>query len=220
MTIGRARRARRAGERVTGEQRYVADIHLPDELHVKLVTLPVAHARIVSIDAAAALALPGVRMVFTAADLPATTPRFGPQFTDRPVIATGETKYHGDPVAAVAAETRDVAEEAARLVQVDYEELPAVFTIAGALADGAPLVQDPSACARTTHSPTRTCCASTTSRWGDVATARRRIWWSRTPTASRWSPISPSSRTRSLPRRMATASPCGHRSSIRTGCSA
>jgi CO/xanthine dehydrogenase Mo-binding subunit len=136
--------ARVGGEgRVTGEQRYVADFHLPDELHVKLVTLPVARARILSIDPTAALALPGVRMVFSATDIDGEMPRFGPQFNDRPVIAVGEAKYHGDPVAAVAAETRDLAEEAALLVRVEYEELPAVFTVAGAMADDAPLVQDP-----------------------------------------------------------------------------
>src|SRR5688500_8470306 len=143
MTIG-APVARVGGEpRVTGEQRYVADIHLPNELHVKLVTLPVAHARIGAIDASRALNLPGVVTVFTAADLPHPVPRFGPQFADRPVIATGEVKYHGDPVAAVAAETRDAAEEAAGLVAVEYEELPAVYTVAGALAADASLVQDP-----------------------------------------------------------------------------
>ena len=136
--------ARGGGEpRVTGEQLYVADVHLPGELHAKLVTLPVAHARIGSIDASRALAVPGCQMVFSAVDMPVPMPRFGPQFSDRPVIATGEVKYHGDPVAIVAADTKDAAEEAARLVQVDYEELPAVFTVAGALADGAPLVQDP-----------------------------------------------------------------------------
>ncbi len=129
--------------RVTGDQLYVADIHLPNELHAKLVTLPVAHARIRAIDASRALAVPGCRMVHTAADMPGEMPRFGPQFSDRPVIATGEVKYHGDPVAIVAADTKDAAEEAARLVEVDYEELPAVFTVAGALAEGAPLVQDP-----------------------------------------------------------------------------
>ena len=136
--------ARVGGEpRVTGEQRYVADIHLPNELHVKLVTLPVARAKIFSIDASAALAIPGVQAVFTAADIPQPMPRFGPQFNDRPIIAADEVKYHGDPVAAVAAETKDAAEEAAELVRVEYEELPAVFTVAGALADDAPLVQDP-----------------------------------------------------------------------------
>ena len=129
--------------RVTGSQQYVADIRLRDVLEVKLVTLDCTHARIISIDASAAEQVPGVRLVMTAADLPQPVPRFGPQFSDRPVIAVGETKYHGEPVAAVAAETKDAAEEAARLVRVEYEELPAVFTIAGALDPAAPLVQDP-----------------------------------------------------------------------------
>ena len=129
-------------DRVTGRQAYVADIHLPDELHAKLVTLDCARARIRSVDVGPALAVPGVRLAITAADLPQPVPRFGPQFEDRPVLAAGETKYHGEPVAAVAAETRDAAEAAARLVRVEYEELPAVFTIDGALDPAAPLVQD------------------------------------------------------------------------------
>ena len=70
-------------------------------------------------------------------------PRFGPQRRDRPVLAVGETKYHGEPVAAVAAETHDAAEEAAALVSVEFEELPALHTIGQALAADAPLVQDP-----------------------------------------------------------------------------
>ena len=131
-------------ERVTGSQRYAADIRLEDVLHVKLVTLPCARARIVAVDATAALDVPGVQLVFTAADLPDPMPRFGPQLRDRPVIAIGETKYHGDPVAAVAAETKDAAEAAAALVRVVYEELPAVSTIGASLSDDAPLVQDPS----------------------------------------------------------------------------
>ena len=105
--------------------------------------MPVARAKIVAIDASAALAVPGVCLVMTAANLPQPVPRFGPQFEDRPVLAVGETKYHGEPVAAVAAETKDAAEAAARLVRVEYEELPAVFTIAAALDPAAPLVQDP-----------------------------------------------------------------------------
>ena len=128
--------------RVNGEQRYVADIHLPNELHVKLVTLPCARGRIGDIDSSAALAIPGVVAVYSATDLPHPMPRFGPQFTDRPVIATGETKFHGDPVAAVAAESLDAAEEAARLVKVEFEELQAVVTVAAARAEGAPRVQD------------------------------------------------------------------------------
>jgi len=130
-------------DRVTGSQQYVADIHLPSELHARLVTLDCARARIVSIDTSAAEQVPGVRLVMTAADLPQPVPRFGPQFDDRPILAVGETKYHGEPVAAVAADTKDAAAEAVRLVRVEYEELPAVFTIAAALDAAAPLVQDP-----------------------------------------------------------------------------
>ncbi len=129
--------------RVTGAQRYLADLPAADLLHAKLVTLDCARARIVSVDATAALALPGVHLVMTADDLPQPVPRFGPQFDDRPVLAVGETKYHGEPVALVVADTRELAEQAAMLVRVEHEVLPAVFTIAGALAADAPLVQDP-----------------------------------------------------------------------------
>ncbi len=131
-------------DRVTGAQQYLADLRLPDTLHVKLVTLDCARARIVSIDTSVAAAVPGVRLVMTPTDLPQPMPRFGPQFVDRPVLAVGETKYHGEPVAAVAAETLDAAEAAAQLVRVDYQELPAVFTVAAALDPASPLVQDPS----------------------------------------------------------------------------
>jgi CO/xanthine dehydrogenase Mo-binding subunit len=129
--------------RVTGLNEYVADIRLPGVLEARLVTLDCARARIISIDASDAIKVPGVRLVMTAADLPQPVPRFGPQFEDRPVIAVGETKYHGEPVALVAAETKDAAEEAAGLVHVEYEELPAVFTLAAALDRAAPLVQEP-----------------------------------------------------------------------------
>lgn len=131
-------------DRTTGRQSYVADLRIEDALHVKLVTLDCARARIDRIDTAEALGVPGVRLVMTAADLPQPVPRFGPQFRDRPVLAVGETKYHGEPAAAVAAESREAAEEGARRVHVVYEELPAVFTIDAALAPDAPLVQDPS----------------------------------------------------------------------------
>ena len=143
MTIGQSPARVGGVERVTGRQQYVADIHLEDVLHVKLVALDVARATIGRIDASAASAVPGVRLVMTPADLPDPVPRFGPQLRDRPVLAVGETKYHGEPVAAVAAETLDAAEEAARLVHVEFEELPAVHTVAAARADGAPQVQDP-----------------------------------------------------------------------------
>jgi CO/xanthine dehydrogenase Mo-binding subunit len=130
-------------KRVTGAQEYLADIRQPNVLHVKLITLDVARARILAIDTTAAAQVPGVHIVMTAADLPQPVPRFGPQFQDRPVLAVGETKYHGEPVAAVAAETKDAAEAAARMVVVEHELLPGVFSVASALDPDAPLVQEP-----------------------------------------------------------------------------
>jgi CO/xanthine dehydrogenase Mo-binding subunit len=137
--------ARRVGgyERVTGQQEFVADIRLDDMLHVKLITIDCAHARIHRIDTERARALPGVRDVVCAADLPAPMPRFGPVYQDRPVLAAGQTRFHGEPVAAVVAESEQLAEEAAALVEVHYSELPAVTTVAAALDPSAPLVQDP-----------------------------------------------------------------------------
>ncbi len=129
-------------ERVRGTQAFLADIPVPDLLHVKLVKVDAARAKILSIDAEAARAVPGVVDVVTARDLPQPVPRFGPVFDDRPVLADGETQYHGEPVAAVVADTKAAAALAAALVKVDFEVLPAAVTLAEALAPEAPLVQD------------------------------------------------------------------------------
>lgn len=132
-------------ERVSGAQKYVADVDHEDALHVKLVTLDCGRARVSSIDVSAAMEIPGVVMVMTADDLPSPMPRFGPQFQDRPILAEDVTTYHGEPVAAVVAETRAAAAAAVDLVEVDYEPLPGgVFTVADALDARSPLVQDPS----------------------------------------------------------------------------
>ncbi len=137
--------ARRVGglQRVTGEQRYVADIQVEGALHVKLVHLDCARARIGPIDKSAAQKVTGVVAVVTAADLPQPVARFGPGYADRPLLAVGETKFHGEPVAVVIAETLDAAREAAALVRVEYEELPAVLTVAQALDPDAALVREP-----------------------------------------------------------------------------
>ena len=144
MSIGDSPNRVGGTARVTGSQAYVADLALEGVLNVKLVTVDAPRARVLAIDPAPALEVPGVRMVMTPAELPDPMPRFGPQFRDRPVLAVGETKFHGDPVAAVAAESLDAAEEGARRVTVTFEALPAVFSIDAALAEGAPLVRDPS----------------------------------------------------------------------------
>ena len=130
-------------ERVNGSQQFLADIRVENMLYVKLVTLDVACARIDSIDTSNAVNLPGVACIVTPADLPRPMPRFGPVYQDRPVLADGVTTYHGEPVCAVAAESRDMAEAAAEAVRIGYTELPGVFTVEAALARDAPLVQSP-----------------------------------------------------------------------------
>jgi CO/xanthine dehydrogenase Mo-binding subunit len=132
------------GDRTTGAQRFLADLRFPGSLQVALVTVPVGCADVLGIDATAARAVPGVVDVVTAADLPSPMPRFGVSHTDRPVLADGRVNYHGEPVAAVVAETLDAAQAAARAVRVDFQELPGVYTLDDALAPGAHRVQDPS----------------------------------------------------------------------------
>jgi CO/xanthine dehydrogenase Mo-binding subunit/aerobic-type carbon monoxide dehydrogenase small subunit (CoxS/CutS family) len=158
-------------ERVTGRQQFLADISLDDMLYVKLVTLDAARARIISIDTAAARAVPGVVDIMTADDLPTPVPRFGPVYKDRPILAVGETKYHGEPIAAVAAESKEAATLAASLVRVEYEALPAVFSLAGALAPDAPLVQDPALRANDPLASTNVL-KERRFGWGDVETVR------------------------------------------------
>jgi CO/xanthine dehydrogenase Mo-binding subunit len=133
-----------AVDRVTGRQQYAADIRLEHALHVKLITLECARARIRAIHTRDALEIPGVRAVVTADDLPQPVPRYGPAYADRPMLAVGETKFFGEPLAAVVAESEDDADAATARVRVEFEQLPAVLTIDAALDPASPLVQDPS----------------------------------------------------------------------------
>jgi len=164
--------ARRVGgvERVSGRQKFVADIRLENMLHVKLVGVDCARARIISVDTTGAAGVDGVRAVITAADLPTPMPRFGPVYQDRPVLAVGETKFHGEPVAAVAAETQEAAEAAAALVRVEYAELPAVLSVAAAADPAAPLVQDPGL-RPASHLAETNVLQEWQFGWGDVAAA-------------------------------------------------
>jgi carbon-monoxide dehydrogenase large subunit len=119
---------------LTGRGTFVDDVSLPGMLHAYFVRSPVARATIRSIDTSAALALPGVHAVFTAADLnPGAKEQWhtsvGPQSpeTPRPPLAEGEVRFVGDPVALVLAESRYIAEDAGELVDIDLESLPAVI---------------------------------------------------------------------------------------------
>jgi CO/xanthine dehydrogenase Mo-binding subunit len=109
--------------KVTGAAQYTADIHLPGTLYMRVLRSPYAHARLVSVDASRAAALPGV-VVLTRDDLTDMDPFYGPVVRDQPIVAIDKVRFVGDVVAAVAAERRDLAEEALDLIDVEYEELP------------------------------------------------------------------------------------------------
>ena len=127
-------------EKVTGRARYVTDLELPGMLHAKLLRSPYPHARIARVDTRPARALRGVHAAVTSADLGWCDPYFGPAFRDRPILAIDVARYEGEPVAAVVAEDESAAAQALDLIEVEYEELPAVTTLEEALAPGAPLV--------------------------------------------------------------------------------
>ena len=138
-------------DKVTGAARFGADIHLAGMLHGKMLTSPHPHARIRSIDTSKAEAVPGVIAVLTAKDFPIfdqlSIDFFAEQYRGARIMAEhfmarDKALYVGHPVAAVAAISPHIAEEAAKLIQVDYEPLPAVLTIQEALKENAPLVHD------------------------------------------------------------------------------
>ena len=131
-------------ERVSGALKYAADMKFANLLHVKLVRLDIGHARLISINTDEASQLAGVRYILTDKDLPNPMPLYGPFIEDQPIIGTKETKFFGEPIAAVVADSEEIAEAAAKLVKVDFEELTGVYTIEQALTPGATLVQDPS----------------------------------------------------------------------------
>jgi len=138
--VGQSVRRVDAPEKVTGRARYVTDMELPGTLHAKLLRSPYPHAKILRVDVARARAAPGVRAVVTSADLDWCDPYYGPAFRDRPILAIEVARYEGEPVAAVVAESESAAAQALELIEIAYEELPAVTTLEEALASGAPLV--------------------------------------------------------------------------------
>ena len=132
-----------------GKGRFVDDIEILGQLHGVVVRSPYGHAEIARIETTAARALPGIRGVFTAADLTAENigplpciaqvATIGPLIVPPRFALAGERVRHvGDPVAFVVADTRDIARDAAELVAVDYRVLPAVVDAPVALRDGAP----------------------------------------------------------------------------------
>ena len=156
-------------DKVMGRARYAADIHLPGMLHGKILRSPHAHARIRNIDASRALALPGVKAVVTSVDLPDVSAEVADQeegatvnygFYSRNVMAREKSLYQGHAVAAVAATSLHLAEEALNMLDVDYEVLPPVLNAFDAMRDGASILHD--------RLLTMTSPAMRSGGWGDV----------------------------------------------------
>ncbi|MFH1821039.1 MAG: molybdopterin cofactor-binding domain-containing protein [Methanobacteriota archaeon] len=144
----------------TGRAEYLDDIKLPGVLHVKLLGSACAHARIKKIDVSKAEKLPGVEGIVTYKDSPRVT--YNPGFyyaqpKDRYVF-DGKVRFVGEPVAAVAAVDEDTAEEAVKLIEVEYEELPAVFDPEEAMKPDAPKI----------HGAESNVVAQITREWGDL----------------------------------------------------
>src|SRR5687768_4299197 len=137
-------------DKVTGRAKFGADLHVANMLVGKVLRSPHAHARIKSIDTSKALALHGVKAVITAADFGDLPSEFIPagemmvNFRDmtRNIMAREKALYEGHAIAAVAATTEAVAEQALQLIEVRYEVLPHVIDVEAAMAPDAPLLHD------------------------------------------------------------------------------
>ncbi len=128
--------------KVTGEFAYSSDMWHEDMLWGQILRSTVAHAEIVSIDTAEALATPGVYAVMTYDDLPTEVRHYGLEIQDTPVLAHGKVRHHGEPVAIVAADHPETARRAAAKIKVDYRELPVITDEASATAPDAVLVHE------------------------------------------------------------------------------
>lgn len=130
-----------AREKVTGQMIYGFDFELPRMLHAKLKRSHLPHARIIAIDTQRAEQFRGVRAVLTHRDIPKILR--GASVKDTPTLASDCVRYVGDPVAAVAADTIEIAEQALELIEVKYQELPAVFDPEEALSENPPVIIHP-----------------------------------------------------------------------------
>jgi xanthine dehydrogenase molybdenum-binding subunit len=138
-----------AWEKVRGGKGFPVNVSLPGMLHAKLLRSPYPHARILSIDASGAAELPGVEGVLLPQDVPQKkycpvffVPTMAPSMIQDMLIMSDTVRYAGQPVAAVAAVSEEIAEQALQLIDVEYEELEAVFDHESAMRDGAPQLHE------------------------------------------------------------------------------
>jgi CO/xanthine dehydrogenase Mo-binding subunit len=143
--IGKTFRRLDYESKVSGRAQYLADMQVPGMCHGRILRSPLAHARIKKIDPSRALKVPGVFAVLTRDDIlhdQGIEPFYGPVFKDQTIVAVEKARHVGDPVAAVAALTCDAADEALGLIDVEYEELPAVLSVQDALKENPTLVHE------------------------------------------------------------------------------
>lgn len=145
VTIGLSETRPEAESKVRGEGVYTMHFDIPGLAHARLLGSPHPHAKILNIDTSKAESLPGVFAVLSRNDFLGNDrfiPTYGPVYNDQPIVALEKVRYVGERVAAVAAVDIDTAEEALSLIDVEYEEIPAVTNLESALAQEAPLVHE------------------------------------------------------------------------------
>lgn len=140
--IGKSVWRKDAMAKVRGAARYTVDLELPGMLYGKILRSPYHHARIVRVDTSRAKKLPGVRAILTPGDVRKIKYGFGEHIPDMTILSWDKVRFKGDEVAAVAAVDDEVASEALNLIEVEYEELPAVFDPEEAMSPGAPLIHE------------------------------------------------------------------------------
>ena len=138
--VGKAVPRLEGADKVSGKTRYAADLEFPAALTARILRSPLPHARIVAVDGSNAQKLHGVRAVICGADIGPVY--VGLRMKDMPLLATERVRYVGEPVAAVAADNDEIAEEALNLIDVKYEELPYVTDPMKAIEPGAPVLHD------------------------------------------------------------------------------
>ena len=130
-TVGKALPRIEGFGKVTGQTKYAADLPFEGLLWAKVLRSPIPHGRIKNIDTSKAKALAGVHAVLTGADVPNVF--VGTRLKDLPVLASDKVRFVGDAVAAVAADSEAIADEALALIDVEYEELPSVYDPDGSI---------------------------------------------------------------------------------------
>jgi CO/xanthine dehydrogenase Mo-binding subunit len=126
--------------KLRGWAQFTADIEMPGMVYAKVLRSTHTHARLLRVDASKAAKLPGVVAVLTRDDLKGMNSHFGPVVKDQPIVAIDRVRYVGDIIAAVAAEEKDIAEEALEWIEVEYEPLPAVFDLRDAMKTDAVII--------------------------------------------------------------------------------